>query len=376
MEASETCPMQEAVRWGILGTARIARRRVMPALAGSAWARVVAVGSRDRQTAEAMARETGIERAYGSYEEVLQDPDVEAVYIPLPNHLHLPWIERAAAAGKHVLCEKPLTLDRQQAERARQVCREAGVLLMEAFMWRWQPRYVRLRQLLDEGAIGEVRLVRAAFSFVLPDLAADIRGKPEWGGGALFDVGCYCINAARWVFGAEPIEVHCFSHVDPQLGVDLTTTGILRFPGGRQAVFDASFEMTGGQRLEIVGTRGTVWVPRPFQPDGADGFFLGGASGDLAVSAGQGLPHRLGTSTHGGTAGAAAPQGYGLEGPSGPAAPPDHYRLQFEAFSRWVREGRTEPAPPGEDGLLNMTVLDACARSARERRPVAVSPTA
>ncbi len=364
------------VRWGILGTARIARRRVMPALAGSAWAQVVAVGSRDRQAAEAFARETCIDRAYGSYDEVLQDPDVEAVYIPLPNHLHLPWIERAAAAGKHVLCEKPLTLDRQQAERARQVCREAGVLLMEAFMWRWQPRYVRLRQLLDEGAIGEVRLVRAAFSFVLPDLAANIRGKPEWGGGALFDVGCYCINAARWVFGAEPVEVQCFSHVDPQLGVDLTTTGILRFPGGRQAVFDASFEMTGGQRLEIVGTRGTVWVPRPFQPDGADGFFLGGASGDLAVSAGEGLPHRLGVPAPGGATGRSVSEGREVEEPSGPAAPPDHYRLQFETFSRWVREGREEPVPPGEDGLLNMAVLDACARSAREGRPVAVSPTA
>ncbi|WP_324670157.1 Gfo/Idh/MocA family protein [Geochorda subterranea] len=375
MEASTTrsSPLhapQEPVRWGILGTARIARHRVLPALASSAVARVVAVGSRERQAAEAFARDTGIERAYGSYDEVLHDPEVEAVYIPLPNHLHLPWIERAAAAGKHVLCEKPLTLDRQEAERARRVCREAGVLLMEAFMWRWQPRYARLRQLLDEEAVGEVRLVRAAFSFVLPDLAANIRGKPEWGGGALFDVGCYCVNAARWVFGAEPTEVHCSSHVDPQLGVDLTTTGILRFPGGREAVFDASFEMTGGQRLEIVGTRGTVWVPRPFQPNGIDGFYVGGASGDLAVGAGA-----EGPDTPGGQSGR-GPRDAASEHAAGGPAPPDHYRLQFEAFSRWVQEGRKEPVPPGEDGLLNMAVLDACARSARERRPVAVAPPA
>ncbi len=367
--SSETRTSVDPVRWGILGTARIARNRVLPALAGSAVARVVAVGSRNRQAAEAFARETGISRAYGSYDEVLQDPEVEAVYIPLPNHMHLPWIERAAAAGKHVLCEKPLTLDRQEAERARQVCREAGVLLMEAFMWRWQPRYARLRRLLDEGAVGEVRLVRAAFSFVLPDLAANIRGKPEWGGGALFDVGCYCINAARWVFGAEPVDVVCSSHVDPQLGVDLTTTGILRFPGGREAVFDSSFEMTGGQRLEIVGTRGTVWVPRPFQPDGVDGFYVGGVSGDLAVGAADG-PDTPGVQSGGGPRGAAS------EDAPGEAALANHYRLQFETFSRWVREGRKEPAPPGEDGLLNMAVLDACARSAREGRPVAVSPTA
>lgn len=360
MEVSTTRPFREyappePVRWGILGTARIARRRVLPALARSAVARVVAVGSRDRGVAEAFAEATGIERAYGRYDEVLQDPDVEAVYIPLPNHLHLPWIERAAAAGKHVLCEKPLTLDRQQAERARRACREAGVLLMEAFMWRWQPRYVELRRLLNAGAIGEVRLVRVAFGFVLPDLAADIRGRPEWGGGALFDVGCYCINAARWVFGAEPVEVLCSSHVDPRLKIDLTTVGVLRFPGGRAAVFDASFEMTGGQRLEIVGTRGTVWVPQPFQPDGADGFFLGGPSGERAVGA-----------QAGGDAARSATQ----------VPPPDHYRLQFEAFSRWVRDGRREPMPPGEDGLLNMAALDACARSAQLRRPVAVEAPA
>lgn len=339
---------RKPVRWGILGTARIARARVLPALAGSTSVKVVAVASRDTGTAERFARETGLGRSYGSYDALLEDPEIDAVYIPLPNHLHLPWIERAAAAGKHVLCEKPLAIDAAEALRALQACRDAGVLLMEAFMWRWQPRYAQLLGALRSGVIGEVRLVRAAFGFVLEDLAGRFRGRREWGGGALFDVGCYAINAARLVFGAEPVEVMCVAHMHPQLDIDLTTTGALLFPGGRMAIFDASFEATGGQRLEIVGTRGTVWVPRPFQPDGADGFVIGGASGDLATS----------------------------ERPAGPSTTPpaNHYRLQFEAFSAWVREGHREPAFPGEDGVLNMSVLDACARSAREGRPVPVTP--
>jgi xylose dehydrogenase (NAD/NADP) len=255
--------MPDPLRWGLLGTARI-NRRLIPPLRVSPGNRLRAVASRDAERAAAYAREWGIARAYGSYEELLADGEIDAVYVPLPNHLHAEWAIRAARAGKHVLCEKPLALSVAEVDAMAAAAGEREVVLTEAFMYRHHPQTLRVKQLLDEGAIGEPRFVRGSFSFPLtrPD---DVRLDPAMGGGAVWDVGCYPVSFARFVLGAEPLEVVGHATLGPT-GIDETFAGQMVFPGGVLAQVDCSFRAPYRTQMEIVGGEGRILVPEPWVP--------------------------------------------------------------------------------------------------------------
>jgi|SRR5579884_99011 len=249
-----------SVRWGILSTARINRLF----LAGARQApevEVLAVASRDGERAREFAAQHGIERAYDSYEALLADPDVEALYIPLPNSLHVPWTVRALEAGKHVLCEKPLSRHPAEVERAFAVAESSGRLLMEAFMYRHNPQTRRLCELVAQGAIGTPRLIRAAFSFAAAD-PADIRLSRELDGGALMDVGCYCVSAVRLLAG-EPERV-CAEQTLGGDGVDVVFAATMSFPGGVLAHFDAGLALAARDELEVVGEEGSLFLDDPW----------------------------------------------------------------------------------------------------------------
>jgi predicted dehydrogenase len=248
------------VRWGLLSTARI-NRATIPGARASEKAELLAVASRDETRARAYADECGIERSYGSYEALLADPDVEAVYISLPNSLHCEWSIRALDAGKHVLCEKPMSANPAEVEAAFDAAERNGRLLMEAFMYRHHAQTKRLRELVEEGAIGELRLVRTVFSFPLGDLE-NVRMRPELEGGALMDVGCYCVSGARLLAG-EPEQVAAQQVVGPS-GVDVRFTGTMRFADDVLAHFDCGFDMPSRSGLEAVGSEGTASVESPW----------------------------------------------------------------------------------------------------------------
>jgi len=248
------------IRWGILSTARIGGRLVEGASKTDA-AEIVAVASRDGATAQAFADAYGIPRAHGSYEALLADPDVEAVYIPLPNSMHVGWSVRALQGGKHVLCEKPLDRRPDEVARAFDVAEEQGLVLSEAFMWRHSPQTRRLRGLLDEGAVGAVRLVRACFSFALAG-DVDVRLDPALDGGGLMDVGCYCVSGARLVAG-EPVSVSAQAVTSPR-GVDMRLSGLLRFDGDVLGVVDCGLDMYNRSELEIVGSEGRLLLADPW----------------------------------------------------------------------------------------------------------------
>jgi xylose dehydrogenase (NAD/NADP) len=250
----------EPVRWGILSTARI-NRLLLAGARRSDRVDVVAVASREEARAQAFAHEHGVERAHGSYEALLADPEVEAVYIPLPNALHVEWSLRALEAGKHVLCEKPLTRRPDEVEAAFDVAERADRFLMEAFMYRHHPQTRRVVELVQEGAIGELRLVRSAFSFPLTKLA-DVRMSPELAGGALMDVGCYCVSGSRLLAG-EPDAVDG-QQLLARSGVDVRFVGTLAFPGGVLAHFDCGFDLPLRSALEVVGSDGALFVADPW----------------------------------------------------------------------------------------------------------------
>ena len=248
------------MRLGILSTARI-NRAVLTGARLSDRVEVVAVASRDAARAEAYAREHEIERAHGSYESLLEDPGVDAVYISLPNSLHVPWSIRALEAGKHVLCEKPLDRHPAEVERAFGAADRAGRILMEAFMYRHHPQTKRLAELVREGAIGELRLVRSSFSFPLYD-ETNVRLRPELDGGSLMDVGCYCVSGSRLVAG-EPLTVSAHQVVGPT-GVDVRFAATMSFPGGALAHFDCGLDLANRGELEAVGSEGTIVVRDPW----------------------------------------------------------------------------------------------------------------
>ena len=248
------------VRWGVLSTARIAGRLV-EAAAKTDEAEVVAVASRDGAVAQAFADTHGIPRAHGSYAALLDDPEVEAVYVPLPNSMHVDWTIQALQAGKHVLCEKPMDRRPEAVARAFDVAEAHGLVLSEAFMWRHNPQTQLLRSLLDEGAIGSVRLVRASFSFVLAG-DVDVRLDPALDGGGLMDVGCYCVSGARFVAG-EPVSVSAQAVAGPT-GVDLRMSALLRFGGDVLGVVDCGLDVYSRGELEIVGDEGRILLPDPW----------------------------------------------------------------------------------------------------------------
>jgi predicted dehydrogenase len=256
--------MGQKIKWGILGAAAIAETTFIPAINKSSEAELLGIASRDRAKAKAWAEKFGILKAYGSYEELLTDQEVEAIYIPLPNHLHHPWTIKALRAGKHVLCEKPLALSAVEVKEMFAEAEKNRRLLMEGFMYRFHPRMARTLNLIKSGAIGEPRLVGSAFTFSFDRDRNNYRWLPEMGGGALYDVGCYTINAARAVFEAEPEEALAVAHFDEQTGIDLTTSLLCSFPGNRQALLAASFELEFQSSLEISGSQGRILLDRAF----------------------------------------------------------------------------------------------------------------
>jgi predicted dehydrogenase len=326
------------VGWGVLGAANIAVAKVIPAMARCARSRVVAIASRDESKATAAARRLGIPRAYGSYEALLADPEVDVVYNPLPNHLHVPWSIRAAEAGKHVLCEKPIALSAAEADTLRAARDRTGVLIGEAFMVRTHPQWLEAERLVATGAIGDLRLVSGHFSYSRRD-PRDIRSRAEYGGGALMDIGCYPVTLSRWLFGEEPLEVIAQIERDPELGVDRLTSALLRFPGG-QATFACSGQLVPFQRMELFGTRGRIEIEIPFNapPD---------------------RPCRILVDDRSALAGQSARV---VEFPI-----VDQYTLQADRFSDAIRGRSTIPVSV-DDGVANMAVIDALFRSADSGR--------
>src|SRR5689334_4888539 len=317
------------LRWGVLGAASIAVRRVIPAIQRSRYGSVVAIASRDIAKARDAATSLGIPRAHGSYDALLEDADVDAIYNPLPNHLHVPWSIRAAEAGKHVLCEKPIALTADEARTLLAARDDNRVQVAEAFMVRTHRQWLEVERLVRSGAIGTLRLVSGHFSYYRRD-PRDIRSHREWGGGALMDIGCYPIFIARWMFGSEPTGVAALIDRDPELGVDRLTSALLRFPTGH-ATFTCAGQLVAYQRMHLFGERGRIEVEIPFNapPDVRcrivvdDGSQVGGASAKAIEI---------------------------------PAA--DQFALQADRFSEAVRGIGSVPVSL-ETSIGNMVVIDA-----------------
>ncbi len=326
------------LKWGVVSTAKIGLEKVLPAMAASPDCEIVAIASRNLERAESAARKLGIAKAYGSYAELFADAEVEAVYNPLPNNLHVPVSIQAIEAGKHVLCEKPLGMTADELGPLIAARDRAGVIVTEAFMVRHHPQWIRARTLIRDGAIGELRAMQGAFSY-FNDNADNIRNKTETGGGALYDIGVYPIVTARYLFGAEPRRVLGLIERDPTFNTDRLTTGVLDFEAG-QASFVCSTQLVPHQRVQAFGTRGRIEFEIPFNapPD---------------------RPCRL-----------FVDDGAALDGSSARTETfdtCDQYRLQGEAFARYVRDGAAVEFPL-EDSVANMNVVDALFQSAADNR--------
>jgi predicted dehydrogenase len=318
------------VRWGVLSTADIALGKVIPGLRRAPRNEVVAIASRHGDRARDAASRLGIARAYGTYEELLADPDVDAVYVPLPNHLHAEWTIAAARAGKHVLCEKPLAMTAADARRMIDASEAAGVLLMEAFMYRVHPSWRAVRELVASGRIGGVSAVDSWFSYYNDD-ASNIRNIREVGGGALYDIGCYCVNLSRMLFDGEPSRVRAAITRDATSGVDTTTSGILSFATG-VATFTCSTRVETDQRVDIYGTDGRISIEIPFNipPDRPTRVFV--------------------------TAGGDPPVAPSTETLTFPAEDP--YASEAEAFAAAILDGAPLPTP-ASDAVANLEVIEA-----------------
>jgi predicted dehydrogenase len=316
------------VRFGVLGAANIGRK-VIPGINASAICSVDAVASRDLAKAEAYAEDLSIPRAYDSYEELLGDPDIDAVYIPLPNHMHAEWSIAAVRAGKHVLCEKPLAMNAVEAKSIVQAASETDRYVVEAFMYRLHPSWVRVKEIVDSGRIGELQHVESFFSYFNDD-PKNIRNQVEAGGGALYDIGCYCINLSRFLYGSEPVVESATIRRD-ETGTDIVTSAIMSFTRGT-ATFTCSTRLEADQRVHIYGSRGRISIEVPFniatdQPT------------RISISDGGNLPNDPGIE---------------LE----TFEPMDPYTSQADAFANLIL-GRGEPAIPVDDGVRNMAVIDS-----------------
>lgn len=334
------------VRWGILSTAAIGTAKVIPAMQRADLCDVAAIASRDIDKAKAAAEALGIPKAYGSYAELLADPEIEAVYNPLPNHLHAPLSIQAAEAGKHVLCEKPLALTAAEAQTLVEARDRTGVVIQEAFMVRCHPQWRRTRELVRSGAVGELRAVQGLFSYYNRD-PSNIRNMAAIGGGGLYDIGCYPITGARYLFEAEPTRAVGLIERDPEWGIDRLTTAILEFPNGH-ASFTCSTQMAPYQRMQICGTKARIEIEIPFNapPDEPCRIFIDDGS-------------RLGSAS-------AAVEEFPVV---------DQYTEQGTAFARAVR-GAAPLEFPLEDAVRGMRVIDALFRSAQSGMCVSVQSAA
>lgn len=329
----------DKVRFGIMSTARIGLEKVIPAMQSSDLCDIVAISSRSEERAQAAAERLGIETAYGTYEELLTAEDIDAVYNPLPNDGHVSWSIRALEAGKHVLCEKPIGMDAEDAVRLLAAAREQPHLkVMEAFMYRFHPQWERVRKLIADGTIGRPTSVQATFTYFNDD-PENIRNRPEHGGGALMDIGCYGISVARHVFGREPEAVSALMDVDPAFGVDRLTSGLLDF-GDAQAVFTCATQQAPRRCVEIAGPKGRLIVREPFVP---------GPDETCVIEM-----HR------------------GGDARSIRIEPADQYRLQGDGFALSILNDTVVPTPLN-DAVANMRVIDAVRESARTGSRVPLS---
>ena len=322
------------VVWGVVSTADIGMKKVNPAMLQAKGVELRGIASRGLKKAQAAAKELGIPKAYGSYEAMFADPEIEAVYNPLPNHLHVPVSIQALKAGKHVLCEKPIALTAPEAEDLVEAERASGKLIAEAFMVRWHPQWQRARALVLEGAIGDLRAIQVAFSYYNVD-PANVRNMADIGGGGVYDIGCYAIISGRYLFGAEPERVVSTIERDPKFGTDRLASALLKFPGNRQLSFMVSTQLVPYQRVQAFGTKGRIEIEIPFNaPSGYGCRIFRDTGADV--------------------------KGSGITVETMPAC--DQYTLQAEAFSRAIRKEEAWPYPIG-DAVLQMRVIDAIYKS-------------
>jgi predicted dehydrogenase len=326
--------MATKLRWGMLSTANIGIKKVLPAMQLGRFTSVDAIASRDLARAQKAASALGIPKAYGSYEELLADPEIDAIYNPLPNQMHVPWTIKAAEAGKHVLCEKPISLTVAEAKTLLAVRARTGVKIGEAFMIRSYTQWLRVGELLRSGRIGQLRSVFGFFSYFNND-PVNIRNHIESGGGALLDIGCYCIQAARYGFGAEPERVIGLIDRDPKMKIDRLTSALLDFEAG-QAIFTCSTQLVPHQKVQFFGTTGRIEIEIPF-------------------NAPKERPTRIFIDETGELLGS------GIKVEEFPIA--DQYTMQGDAFSRAVLEGGEVPVPL-EEAIANMAVIEAIFQSA------------
>jgi predicted dehydrogenase len=324
----------DKVRWGVLGVANIAVKKVIPAMQRGASSEVVAIASRDFARATTAADALGVNRSYGSYDDLLDDPDIEAVYIPLPNHLHVPWAIRAADRGKHVLVEKPIALNAAEAEQLLAARDRNGVKIQEAFMIRTHPQWTTAVGLAHDGTLGRIQSVGGHFSYHNVD-PANVRNVHEMGGGGLADIGCYLVHAARWMFGREPLRVASVIEMDPALGVDRFASMLMDF-GGAHAIATCGTQMVPSQRIHVLGEKARLEIEIPFN-----------APPDRACS----------VIVYDGTS--PGETGRRIELPVC-----DQYTLQGDAFSQAIRGGTNQPLSL-EDSLANMRAMDAIVRAGR-----------
>ena len=327
--------MSAKLRWGVLSTANIGIKKVIPAMQQGENITVAAIASRDLAKAKQAAAALDIPTVYGSYEELLADPNIDAIYNPLPNQFHVPWTIKAAEAGKHVLCEKPISLTVAEAKTLLEVRARTRVKIAEAFMIRSFHQWLRLRELLDSGRIGRLRSITGFFSYNNTD-PSNIRNQVESGGGGVYDIGCYLIHASRYAFGRQPTRVVACLDRDPQFQTDRLASAILEFPEGH-SIFTCSTQLIPYQRIHFLGTRGRIELEIPFNapPDRPTRLFID-SSGDLS--------------------------GSGISSEIFPVD--DQYTMQAEAFAKAVREG-TEVPVSIEDAIGNMSVIEAVFESAR-----------
>ena len=322
------------IRWGVLGAAKIATVKVIPAMQRGTLSEIKAIASRDARRAEQAAADLNIEKHYGSYEALLADKEIDAIYNPLPNHLHVPWSIKAAEAGKHVLCEKPIALSVSETKDLIEARDRTGVKIGEAFMVRLHPQWKRTLELVRNGEIGDLRAMDCVFSYTNRD-PNNIRNRLDAGGGTIMDIGCYPIHLSRWIFGAEPTRVNAVIERDPDFGTDRLVSALLDFPGA-QATFTCSTQMTPFQRIQFFGTKGRIEIEIPFNsPMNRPSRLFVDDGGDLS--------------------------GKTITTETFPVC--DQYTLQGDAFSKAVLEN-TEVPVPLEDAIGNMAVIEAIFRSA------------
>lgn len=328
----------QTLKWGILSTAKIGRTQVIPAMQRANNAEVVAIASRNEQTARETAEELNIPKAYSSYEALLEDPEIDAVYIPLPNTLHKEWVIKTAEKKKHILCEKPIAINHAEFEEMAAACERNSVTLMEAFMYQFHPQHNKVKELIKEGEIGDIAYMQATFAFFLDD-TSNIRLEYELGGGSMFDVGCYTLHAIRHILEEEPISVYASGKYHPELKVDTTMAGVMSFQSGVAASFDSSFDTMPRNTYEVVGSKGTIILTSAFRPDTEENMI-----GEIHLETTEGKKEVY-------------------------KVPGDQYRLMIEAYGDSVLNNR--PLSYDREQIKNqMKILEAVYESSKTNKVV------